>query len=109
MSKILEASCDANGKVTADGAEVPEAVVLSLGKKASTGVLLLDGEKACYFPSSATDIQDLIENVVGIIDQTKLILAGLDAVSTSPGSQASNIAQLEVLKTQLDQTKEQLK
>lgn len=109
MSKILDATCDATGVVTAEGQTVPAAVVLSEGKKASNGVLLLDGEKANYLPSSATDIKDLISSLVEIINQIATIATGLDAVTVSPGGQAAPIALLQTLKTQLDATKEQLK
>ena len=109
MSKILSASCSALGVVTAEGVTVPSATVLSLGKQASTGALLMEGDKAFYITSSATDIKTLIQNMVAILNSVITIATGLDAVSTSPGSQAANIVALTVLKTQLDATKDLLK
>lgn len=109
MSKILNATCNESGVVTAEGQAVPAAVVLSEGKQASAGVLLLDGEKANYLTSSAADIKTLISSLVEIINQIATIASGLDAVTVSPGGQAAAIAQLQSLKTELDATKEELK
>lgn len=109
MSKILSATCDAAGLVTADGIQVVGAIVLSEGKKASSGVAVMDAEKVWYLTSNATDIKDLISKMVEIINQLATIASGLDAVTNSPGGQTANITQLQTLKTQLDATKEQLK
>lgn len=109
MSKILDATCDAAGNVKVGGLLVPDAIIMSEGKKASSGLLLIDGHRPRYFPSSATDIKDLIAAVVGIVDQLTIIATGLDAVTTSPGSVAAAITQLGVLKTQLQQSGEALK
>lgn len=109
MSKILYATCDASGKVSVDGLEVPEAQVLSEGTKESEGLLFVQGPKARYLPSSAGDIKDLIGSLVGIVDQIATIASGLDAVTVSPGGQAAAIAQLQTLKTQLEQSGEALK
>lgn len=109
MSKILAATCNAAGVVTADGVPVVGAIVLSEGKKASSGVAVMDGDKVWYLTSSATDIKDLITSMVEITNQIATIATALDAVTVSPGSAAAAIAQLQVLKTQLELTKETLK
>lgn len=109
MSKILDATCNAVGVVTAEGQVVESALVLSEGKKASSGVLLMEGDKARYLPSNATDIKDLITSLVEIVNQIATIATGLDAVTVSPGTQAANIVALQLLKTELELTKEQLK
>ena len=109
MSKILDATCDAAGVVTANGQTVPAAEVLSEGTKASEGLLFLEREKARYLPSNATDIKDLIESLVTILNQTITILTGLDGVTVTPGSQAANITTLTNLKTQLDNSKGSIK
>jgi hypothetical protein len=109
MSKILDATANASGMVTADGVQVVGAIVLSEGKKASSGVAVIDGDKVWYLTSSATDIKDLIGSMVEIINQIATIATGLDSVTTSPSSQAAAIAQLQLMKTELEQTKELLK
>lgn len=108
MSKILIASCDAQGRITVDGLEI-QGLVLSEGKKPSQGLLVIDKGDVFYLPSNATDIKDLISNLVAIINQIATICTGLDAASGSPGGQAANITALQNMKTQLDQTKGALK
>lgn len=100
MSKILEASCAA-GIVTADNLPVAGSIILSEGVKPSTGVLLLEEDKATYVTSSASDIKDLITNLETIIDQLVITLTAIDAVTTAPGSNAASIATLTALKTSL--------
>lgn len=108
MSKVLLASCDAQGRITV-GEKVVEGLVLSEGTKPSQGLLVLDKGEVFYLPSNATDIKDLIQSMVAIVNQIAVIAAGLDGVTTSPGAQAANIATLQTLKTQLDQMKGSLK
>ena len=109
MSKILDATCSEDGEVTAGGVSVESAEILSEGTKQSSGLLFLEADKARYLPSSATDIKELIEALVEIVNQIATIASGLDAVTVSPGSQAAAIAQLQTLKTELEQSKETLK
>lgn len=107
MSKILSATCEA-GTVTVEGQTVM-AEVLSQGTKSSEGVLILEGEEALYLPSSALDIKELIESLNTIIQQIVIITTSLDSVTTSPGTAAAAIAQLTLLKTQLNLTKDNLR
>ena len=128
MSKILDASCSADGKVTADGAEVPEALVLSEGKQESTGVLFIDGDKPRYMPSSATDIKATLDNAVAAIDSigpalTKIataltsIGAGMTGPTTAPpptlvtdvAEITAKVAELNATKAQINQLKGALK
>lgn len=114
MSKILPATCDANGKVTAEGVEVPGAVVLSLGKQASSGILLLDTEKAWYFPSSATDIQTTIDKTTKAIDKIIAIVNSIGAGMTGPTTAppptlVTDVAALTTIKGELDTLKGALK
>lgn len=114
MSKILPATCDASGKVTADGVVVPGAVVLSLGKQASSGILLLDTDKAWYFPSSATDIETTIEKVAQALDKTISILNSIGANMTGPTTAppptlVTDLANLTTIKGELDALKGALK
>ena len=106
MSKMLEATCVA-GVVTSDGVPVPAAEILSEGVKASEGILLLEGDKAKYVTSNASDIKDLISSLEGILDQTITILTAVDTAAAA--GQAANIAALGTLKTALGVSKENLK
>ncbi len=98
MSKILSATCDASGKVTVEG-QVVSASVLSEGKKASSGLLVIDESTLYYLPSNASDIHDLISNVKDLVQkledvftQTVVALSALDGVTTTPGSASAAIA-----------------
>ncbi len=106
---MLDATCDVTGLVTAEGATVVDAQVLSQGKKASSGVLLIDQDKARYLTSNATDLHDTISSLGDIIDKISVILTALDAESSSPGGQTANITALGLLKTTLVATKDTLK
>lgn len=107
MSKILDATCSALGVVTSEGVAIPSAEILSAGTKASTGLVIIDGENAWYFPSSATDISDVITNVVACLNQTITILSGLNSLTGSTLTAA--IATLTTLKTTLNTSKDTLK
>lgn len=107
MSKMLEATCSSSGIVSAEGVQVPAAQVLSKGSKASSGILLLQGVKVYYLTSNATDIEELITKLVSIIDVASTIFSAHDGALGN--SQAAALAQLESLKTELNQSKETLK
>lgn len=85
-TKVLDATANASGVVTAEGQTVPAAEVLSEGKQASAGVLLIEGEKARYLPSSATDIKTTIEKTVAVIDDVVASLNKLVTVLTAVGA-----------------------
>jgi len=110
VSKILSATCNAAGQVTADDVVVTAAEVLSEGTKASTGVLLLEGDSTPkYLTSNAADLKKAIEDLSAIIAKIIEIVANHDTVTVSPGSAAANIALLTALKTTFEATKETLK
>lgn len=114
MSKILAATCDATGKVTADGVIVPGAIVLSLGKQASSGLLLLDADKAWYFPSSATDIETTLGQVSTALEKIANTLTSIGAGMTGPTTAppptlATDVAAIMQIKAALDQLKGALK
>lgn len=108
MSKILDASCEAN-LVTIDDLPVDGITILSKGVGASEGVVVLEKEVATYITSNASDIEDLIVKLKAIVDQIVLIVTNLDAVTLAPGSAAALIVQLNLLGIELDLSKETLK
>lgn len=114
MSKVLQATADASGKVTADGVEIVGAIILSEGKQASAGVAVIDGEKVWYLTSSATDIKTTIEKLAGLI--TKLgtmftaVGSGMTGPTTSPPpTLATDVAELNQMVVELNQLKGALK
>lgn len=128
MSKLLAATCTADGMVKVGNLEVPAAMVLSAGKQASSGILFIDGDKAWFMPSSATDIGTTIEKLIDVITKaadsiTKIgvtltsIGAGMTGPTTSPpptlatdvAALNANVVALNATKSQLDQLKGALK
>lgn len=95
MSKILDATCNPTGVVTADGVAVPAATVLSKGKAQSTGLLFLEADKARYLPSNAPDVESTISDTIDALDAIgpalseialalTAIAANMSGSSTSP-------------------------
>ena len=114
MSKILSATCDASGKVTCEGVEIPEAIVLSLGKQASSGLLYIEADKAWYFPSSATDIESTLDEISKALEKIAAILqaigAGMTGPTTSPPpTLATDLVALNMIKADVDTLKGALK
>lgn len=107
MSKVLIASCEA-GKVTVEGQEI-DAQIFSEGVAKSDGILIIDKGQKYYFAKTSPDTITVIESVVEIMDQLATILTGLDGATNSPGAQSANITQLNVLKTEFDAIKDDLK
>jgi prefoldin subunit 5 len=128
MSKMLNATCDSSGKVTAEGFEVPEAVVLSAGKQASSGALIIDKKIVKYFTSNASDIETFIDKTSTALDDisaalTKIALtltsigAGMTGPTTAPpptlGADVatinSKVSEINAVKAELDTLKGALK
>lgn len=120
MSKILEATCDAEGVVKVGEIEVPDVIVLSAGTQESTGLLFLDGEKKVYLPSSASDIASTIQAAIDTITEvaaavTKIgttltaIGAGMTGPTTAPPpTLAVDVAELNTKVTALNAIKSDL-
>jgi hypothetical protein len=107
MTKVLDASC-INNVITIESLPV-DGDILSEGIGESEGIALVDEDKVKYITSNASDLKDTIESLGSVIDQVITILSGLDAVTNSPGGQASNITTLGTLKTNLIAIKDVLK
>lgn len=86
MSKVLAATCNATGVVTAESVVVPDAVVLSEGKQASSGTLLMDEDKAWYMASSATDIKTTLEKNIAALDDLTSVLTTIANTLTAIGT-----------------------
>jgi hypothetical protein len=114
MSKILSATCNSSGKVTADGVEVVGAIVLSEGKQASSGVAVLDGDKVWYLTSSATDIKTTIEKLSDSLTKIGNMLTAIGAGMTGPTTAppptlAADVTALNAVVTELNALKDGLK
>ncbi len=127
-SKLLDATCDPAGVVSVGSVTVPAAQVLSEGKQQSTGVLLLEADKARYITSNATDIITTIERLTDVLDRTAEALTQIATTLTSigagmtggttapPGTLAADVTTingkvtaLNAIKTELDTLKGALK
>lgn len=116
MSKILEATCE-DGVVTdtAENIEVPEATILSEGVAPSEGVLILQNGSKWYLCSNATDIKDLLEQIVTALTNISSALSTIDAKpvggsgSAPAPAVASNVSAITSAKNTLDTLKDNLK
>lgn len=86
MSKVLDATCDANGKVKVGSVEVPTAIVLSEGKQASSGLLILEELNARYLTSSATDVKITIEKINTALTDLAAALTEISSALTAIGA-----------------------
>ena len=114
MSKILTATANAAGIVTADGVPVVGALILSEGKQASEGVAVMDGEKVWYLTSSATDIKTTIEKVNDAITKIATLFTTMGASMTGPTTAppptlATDVAAINAVVTELNVLKGALK
>jgi hypothetical protein len=80
LSKIFAASADSSGKVTVGGVQIPEAVILSEGKAASSGLLILEGGTCWYVPTDVSDLKTTIGKVIDVITD---IVSSLNSVNTA--------------------------
>lgn len=117
MSKILPATSDASGVVTAESTTVSSATMLSEGNQASTGLLIMQDTLSWYMTSSATDIKTTIEKLVTVIEKTAdsvtqiattltSIGAGMTGPTTAPpGTLATDVVALNLKVTELNAVK----
>ncbi len=112
MSRILDATCE-NNIVKVEGKTVT-ATILSQGKKASTGVALLQGDKLSYVTANSSDLHDLIVKLSSLVqllsDTLSAIGTGMTGPTTAPpGTLPTSITQLATAKSELDTMKDNLK
>jgi hypothetical protein len=79
MSKVLRATCEGN-TVTADEVTVPAARIQSAGIGVSEGILVLDGDKAEYITSNASDLDETLEQLISALGDAS---SGLSASATA--------------------------
>lgn len=79
MSKVLEASAEA-GVVTVEGLPITIADILSKGVGSSTGVLIIEGDKAYYLTSNADDLSDTLADTKSAIDK---VVQAVNQIATS--------------------------
>lgn len=77
MVKILEAECSA-GVVTAEGAPLAGATILSDGVTSSEGIAILDGEQISYIAKTSDDLKAMIEKTAEIVSKIVTMLTAID-------------------------------
>lgn len=95
---MLDATCEA-GVVTADGVPVPGAQILSEGVGASSGVLLIDEDRARYVAKTSPDLKTTLEKLIVALDKTVAALQAIDGVGslvTSCGAGAGSATWIPV-------------
>ena len=94
MSKMLAATC-VGGIVTAEGVPVPAAEILSEGVGPSSGILIVDEDKAYYVAQTSPDLDSTLAQIITALGQTVTALqqtaltftatfAGMTGPATAP-------------------------
>lgn len=112
MSKILEASCISKA-VKWEGSPV-ETEILSEGNGESSGLLLLEKDKAYYITSNATDLKTTLEKLIDALTKVTETLTAIGGGMTGPTTAppptlATNVAAVNMIVTELTTLKGQLK
>jgi hypothetical protein len=113
VSKVLPASCDANSNVTVEGKVIP-ATILTAGKKASTGIVIIEQDGVTYICMNTTDIQDILAKlktaINKIADTMTDIGTGMTGITTAPPpTLAASVTTIKGYATDLDTIKAALK
>lgn len=113
MPRAIEATCVA-GVVTAGALPVTSAAIQSEGIASSSGILLLDGDKAFYLAKTSPDLKTTLEKIASALGQIATTLTSIGAGMTGPTTAppptlAADVAALTVIQTQLSVLKEALK
>jgi hypothetical protein len=87
MNKILDATCEA-GIVKVGPISVPDAVILSEGVGASTGILLIEEEESRYVANTTPDLKSAIESTIDALDK---IASSLQTIATTLTSIGANM------------------
>lgn len=94
-TKAISATCE-EGKVFINGAEVPQAVILSAGQAKSTGCAVFSGPDVFYVAVPVGTLNQLIGLMTALTDTlTSGILASNTGGPITSGSFAAELAQLK--------------
>jgi hypothetical protein len=112
MSKMLDASCS-GGVVIAEGVPVPEAQILSEGVGPSTGVIIIDEDRARYLAKVTPDLKTTLEKIASALGAIASALTAIDSkpAGTLPPAPAAaaNIATITSLQTDINTLKGMLR
>jgi hypothetical protein len=123
MSKVIEATCVA-GVVTADTVPVPDAEILSEGVASSSGVLVMDEDKATYIAKTSPDLKETLDKLASALDNIASALSAIDGAGyiisvtggpapvvaiPSPPVATSDITAINTAKAEIESFMENLK
>lgn len=105
MSKVLPATCQDN-QVTVEG-QVIEAEILSNGVGESSGLAIIDEDKAYYLPNMTSDISTILTDLSTMIKDIAAMLTAIGAGMTGPTTAppptlAADVAALQAKAQELD-------
>lgn len=83
MSKMLDATCVA-GVVTAGGFPVASAEILSKGIGPSSGLLILDEDRAKYVGNTVADLESTLTTLASVLQTIATSLTSIGASMTGP-------------------------
>lgn len=118
MAKLLPATANASGIVTVEvagfQATIDDAVILGDGKQASSGILLIDGTRLWYIPSTVSDLKTTIEKVVTAVSKIAETLTAIGGGMTGgttapPPTLGAKVAEINATVTELNTLKGALK
>lgn len=112
MTKLLPATCEGS-EVTCEG-QVIEAVIVSQGSESSSGVVLIDSDKAYYIANISPDLSTIITDLSTMLNSIASLFtsigSGMTGGSTAPPpTLASDVASLQNKISELDQLGENLR
>lgn len=94
-TKVISATCE-GGRVFINGAEVPQAVILSAGQAKSTGCAVFSAENVFYVAVPVGTLTQLIGLVANLADTlTSGILASNGGGNITSGTFAAELARLK--------------
>lgn len=94
-TKAFSAACE-SGKVTVNGAEVPDAVIVSAGKAKSQGVAIFSGAEVFYIAVPVETLSQLIELTAQLAQTVASgVLPSNGGGAITSGSFSADLAQLK--------------
>ena len=119
MSKVIEATC-VDGKVSVAGNVIDSVEILTAGVGESSGLLIIDADKAYYLTVNTPDLKTTVEKVIELIedlasaitktaDTLTAIGTGMTGSTTAPpAALPGNVTFINNKVTELNATKNDL-
>lgn len=114
MIKVLDATCE-NGQVKVGTLSITGVTILSEGVGSSVGLLIIDGSESYYVAKTSPDLDTTLAKISSALDNIATALSTIDAKpvggtgsAPAPGA-ASQISQIQSLKTEIDTLKGDLR